>query len=58
MEASRCLMSTGTLLIADTVRSLREGRLNKLKDVLIENSFEIYKEELWYIFFYIETRKK
>jgi len=50
-------MSTGTL-IADTVRSLTEGRLPNLKQELTENSFDIYKEELWDIFSYIETRKK
>ena len=58
IEANRCLMSTGTLIIADTVRSLTEGRLNNLKEVLLENSFEVYKEELWDIFSYIEARKK
>ena len=58
VEASRCLMSTGTLIIADTVRSLTEGRLNKLKEVLLENGFDLYKEELWDIFAYLEARKK
>jgi hypothetical protein len=40
------------------VRSLTEGRLINLKEVLKENGFEVYKEEIWDIFFYIEARKK
>ena len=50
-------MSTGTL-IADTVRSLTEGRLPNLKQELTENGFDLYKEELWDIFSFIEARKK
>jgi hypothetical protein len=58
IEASRCLMSNGTLIIADTVRSLTEGRLSNLKEILTENGFDVYKEELWDIFSCIEARKK
>ena len=40
------------------VRSLTEGRLINLKEVLKKNGFEVYKEEIWDIFSYIEARKK
>ena len=50
-------MSVGTLIV-NTIRSLTKGRLSNLKQELTENSFDIYKEELWDIFSYIETRKK
>ncbi|HXS60394.1 MAG TPA: methyltransferase domain-containing protein [Candidatus Sulfopaludibacter sp.] len=57
-EANRCLMSTGTLLVSGTVNAIEEGRLFRLKEILSENSFDIYKEEQWDVFFYIEARKR
>ena len=57
-EANRCLMSTGTLLIAETAHSIEEGRLVNLKQILYENGFDIYKEEQFDLFSYIEVRKR
>jgi SAM-dependent methyltransferase len=57
-EANRCLMSTGTVIIVDTTRSLTEGRLSKLKEVLLENNFDLYKEEQFDLFTYMEARKR
>ena len=51
-------MSTGTLLIAETAHSIEEGRLVNLKQILYENGFDIYKEEQFDLFSYIEARKR
>ena len=57
-EARRCLMSAGPILIVDTTRSMNEGSLQNLKSELGKNDFDIYKEEQWDIFSYIEARKR
>ena len=43
IEAKRCLATNGYLLIAETTNSLKK-RLSKLRDIIEEDGFEIYKE--------------
>ncbi|MFZ0329087.1 MAG: DEAD/DEAH box helicase family protein, partial [Nitrososphaeraceae archaeon] len=43
IEAKRCLATNGYLLIAETTNSLKK-RLSKLRTIIEENGFEIYKE--------------
>jgi ubiquinone/menaquinone biosynthesis C-methylase UbiE len=40
-EANRCLVINGTLLIAETTKSL-DARLSKLREVLKRYNFQIY----------------
>jgi superfamily II DNA or RNA helicase len=56
IEAKRCLATNGYLLIAETTKSLK-GRLSKLRDVLIEQGFEIYTDEERGDFTFIEARE-
>jgi len=56
VEAKRCLATNGYLLIAETTKSLK-GRLSKLRDIIKEQGFEIYKEEQKGDFTFIEARK-
>jgi hypothetical protein len=55
-EAKRLLATNGYLLIAETTKSLK-GRLSKLRDVLIEQGFEIYTDEERGDFTFIEARE-
>jgi hypothetical protein len=57
-EAKRCLWMGGTLLIADTINSITEGRLSNIYRVLKDNDFEIIKEEQKDVFLFIEAIKK
>jgi hypothetical protein len=52
-EAKRLPATNGYLLIAETTKSFK-GRLSKLRDVLIEQGFEIYTDE---DFIFIEARE-
>jgi Hypothetical methyltransferase len=56
IEAKRCLVKNGCLLIAETTKSLKP-RLSKLRDVLKEQGFEIYSDEERSQFTFIEARK-
>ena len=49
-------MKNGYLLIAETTRSLK-SRLSKLRNILEEQGFEIYSEEVRNQFTFIEARK-
>jgi hypothetical protein len=57
-EARRCLVTNGTLLIAETTHSLKEGRLSNLVDILAGNSFEIYSRYEIEPFTFIEATKR
>jgi 16S rRNA G1207 methylase RsmC len=54
-EAKRCLVTNGTLMIAETTKSMK-GRLSKLREVLTEQGFEIYSDEQRGDFTFIEAR--
>lgn len=56
VEAKRCLVKNGYLLIAETTKSLK-SRLTRLRDVLKEQGFEIYMDEERSQFTFIEARK-
>ena len=56
MVAKRCLATNGYLLIAETTKSMK-GRLSKLRAIVKDQSFEIYKEEQKGDFMFIEARK-
>jgi cyclopropane fatty-acyl-phospholipid synthase-like methyltransferase len=56
-EAKRCLVTNGTLIIAETTKSLKEGRLSNLRQVLAEQGFEIYSDEEKGDFTFIEARE-
>jgi superfamily II DNA or RNA helicase len=56
IEAKRCLATNGYLLIAETTKSLN-GRLSKLRHLIMENGFEIYEDQEKGDFTFIEARK-
>jgi ubiquinone/menaquinone biosynthesis C-methylase UbiE len=57
-EAKRCLVTNGTLIIAETTKSLKEGRrLCNLRQVLTEQGFDIYSDEEKGDFTFIEARE-
>ena len=56
MEARRCLVTNGTLLIAVTTKSLTE-RLSTLRGVLKAQAFDIYYENVRPPFTFIEANK-
>jgi superfamily II DNA or RNA helicase len=56
LEAKRCLTRYGTLMIAETTKSL-SGRLSELRNIIKQQGFEIYKDEERSIFTFIEARK-
>jgi superfamily II DNA or RNA helicase len=56
LESKRCLVTNGTLLIAETTKSLK-GRLSQLREHLEQNGFEIYIDEERGDFTFIEARK-
>mgnify|MGYP001372149079 CR=1 FL=1 len=62
-EAARCLASASYLYITETTKSLidkedgKAPRLNKLRDVIIENGFEILSDYERAQFTFIEARK-
>ena len=56
LEAKRCLGTNGTLIIAETSKSLTT-RLSKLRDILKEKGFEIYSDEVKGDFTFLEARK-
>ena len=55
-EAKRCLVTNGTLMIAETTKSLN-GRLSQLREYLKQIGFEIYIDEEKGDFTFIESRK-
>ena len=55
-EAKRCLATNGYLLIAETTKSMK-GRLSKLKEVILQQGFEIYNEEEKGDFTFLEARE-
>jgi hypothetical protein len=57
VEAKRCLVTNGTLIIVETTKSLDE-RLSDLRATLKENLFEIYQEEIRDRFTFIEATKR
>jgi hypothetical protein len=56
IEAKRCLAMNGLLIIAETTRSLG-GRLHKLREIVKEQCFEIYSDEVRGDFTFIEARR-
>jgi hypothetical protein len=57
-EAKRCLATNGYLLIAETTKSLSAGaRLSRLRDVVTQQSVEIYTDEEKGDFTFIEARE-
>ena len=56
VEAKRCLAKNGFLFIAETTKSLNV-RLSELRNVVIENGFQIYDEEEIGDFTFIQARK-
>jgi superfamily II DNA or RNA helicase len=57
-EAKRCLATNGSLLIAETTKSLTgNGRLSRLRDVLKEEGFDTYQDEPHGDFTFIEARE-
>lgn len=44
LEVNRCLVTNGTLIVAETSKSLKE-RFSILRDYLEERDFEIYLDE-------------
>ena len=56
-EANRCLVINGTLLIAETTKSL-DARLSKLREVLKRYNFQIYLEYELDRFTFIEATKR
>jgi len=57
IEARRCLWKKGSLLIAETTNALTDGRLSELRNLLLNHSFEIVKEENIDVFTFIEAKK-
>ena len=57
IEARRCLWRKGTLLIAETTNALTDGRLDNLRNVLLDHGFEMVKEEQQDVFTFIEAKK-
>jgi hypothetical protein len=55
-EAKRCVAKNGLLFIAETTNSLN-ARLSKLRNVIRDQSFEIYSDEERGDFTFIEARK-
>jgi ubiquinone/menaquinone biosynthesis C-methylase UbiE len=55
-EAKRCLRKYGLLFIAETTKQLSD-RLSELRNVIKEQGFEIYNEEIKGPFTFIDTRK-
>ena len=60
-EASRCLPKNGILLIAETIKSIKENHRNlgNIRDIIKENGFELHPEGCYdeYLFTFIEARK-
>ena len=56
LEVNRCLVTSGTLIVAETSKSLKE-RFSILRDYLEERDFEIYLDEEKGDFIFIESRK-
>ena len=62
-ESARCLSVGGYLYISETTKSLIEKedgkppRLDKLRDVIAENGFEIFSDSTKHQFTFIEARK-
>jgi ribosomal RNA-processing protein 8 len=56
IEAKRCLAKNGMLFIAETTKSLN-ARLSELRNVVIENGFQIYEDEEIGDFTFIQARK-
>lgn len=57
-EARRCLVTNGTLIIAETTKSLSpEGRLSRLREVITQQGFQIYNDEQKGDFMFIEARE-
>jgi hypothetical protein len=56
IEAKRCLTKNGLLFIAEPTRSL-DGRLHKLREIVKEQEFEIYSDEVKGDFTFIEAMK-
>ncbi len=56
VEAKRCLAKYGTLIIAETTKSL-SARLSELRNIIKEQGFEIYGDEEKGDFTFIEARK-
>ena len=50
------LIAINTILIAETTKSMK-GRLSKLKQVILQNGFEIYNEEEKGDFTFLERRE-
>lgn len=57
-EAHRCLVTNGTLMIAETTNSLTEGRLSTLEIELEKYLFEIYSKYELGPFTFIEATKR
>jgi ubiquinone/menaquinone biosynthesis C-methylase UbiE len=57
LEAKRCLVTNGTLLIAVTTKSLTE-RLSNLRDILKAQGFDIYDGKVQPPFTFIEANKR
>ena len=55
-EAKRCLATIGYLIIAETTKSL-SSRLSNLREVILENGFDIYSNQERGDFTFIESRK-
>ena len=55
-EAKRCLATIGYLIIAETTKSL-SSRLSNLREVILENGFDIYSDQERGDFTFIESRK-
>ncbi len=57
-EARRCLVTNGTLMVAETTKSLSpEGRLSRLREVITQQGFQIYNDEQKGDFTFIEARE-
>ena len=55
-EASRCLGENGLLFISETTNSLSH-RLSDLRNEIMKNGFEIYKDDKIGLFTFLEARK-
>jgi hypothetical protein len=58
IEARRCLWKSGSLLIAETTKTLTEGRLSDIHNVLGNQGFKIVNEETIDVFTFIEAKKQ
>jgi len=56
VDAKRCLSTNGYLFISETTNTM-QNRLSKLRDVLSEEGFDIYRDEQKGDFTFIEARK-